>query len=122
MQCYDRIFQKVDVFDEAGEKLSRAKASHHGAGAVKSKPPAIRFLTFANFWRRYIYKWVVESPGGREVCVLRHSSFRQCQALDVIVHNQDDKGKEVSVDVRPKDQVALTRWSTSMVLLLLKSR
>src|SRR6266536_4070324 len=112
MQCHDRIFQRVTVLDEGGEKLftaeSRGMASWSWRRTVKdvSVSPLFDLRRIVGYSIKN--NWAVESPSGRKICSLRQISFRQRQALDVVVRNEDDKGNEVMVEVRPKDQSALT--------------
>jgi hypothetical protein len=112
MQCHDRVFHRVTLLDEAGEKLftaeSKGIASWSWRRTVKDASGSHLFdlRKTVGYIRRS--KWVVESPSGQEICSLRHISLRQRQALDVVFRNEDDKGNEMVVEVRPKDQGALT--------------
>ena len=112
MQCHDRVFKRVTVLEEGGEKLftaeSKGVASMSWRRTVKdaSGSPLFELRKVAGY--TFKTKWVVESPDGREICSVRQSSFKQRLALDVVVQNEDDKDNEVMVEVRPKDQNALT--------------
>jgi hypothetical protein len=112
MQCHDATFQRVTVLDEAGGKLftieSKGMASWSWRRTIRDTSDSPIFDLRKIFVYGIRNKWVVESPSGREVCSLRHISFRQRQALDAFVRNECDKGNEVKVEVRPKDQGALT--------------
>jgi hypothetical protein len=112
MQCHDRVFKRITVLNEAGEKLftagSKGMASLSWRRTVKDASGSPLFDLRKIFGYAIKNKWAVESPSDREICSLRHISFRQRQALDVVVRNEDDKGNEVMVEVRPKDQSALT--------------
>lgn len=113
MQCHDRIFQNVTLLNTAGEKKftveSKGAASWSWRRTVKDASGRPVFDLRKIFGYVVRNRWVVESPSdGREVCTLRHSSSKQRQALNVVVRNEEDKGNEVMVEVRPKDQGALT--------------
>ena len=112
MHCHDRTFQRITVLDEVGEKLftaeSKGVASWSWRRTVKDASGSPIFDLRKVLGSAIRYKWVVESPSGREICSVRHISFRHRQALDVVVKNEEDKDNEVMVEVRPKDQGALT--------------
>jgi len=112
MQCHDRVFGKVTILDEAGERLftveSKGMASWSWRRTVKDAAGNHIF----DLRKIIVYgvrnKWVVDSPSGREICSLRHISFIHRHAIDAVVLNEADKGNEVVVEVRPRDQGALT--------------
>lgn len=113
MQCHDRVFNDVDVRDESDELLftveSKGVVSFSWRRIVKDATgtPLFHFRKFFNYGVNR--RWVVENPGGHEVCSLRHVSlFRKPHAVDVVVCNEADNGKETIVEVRPKDQAGLT--------------
>lgn len=113
MQCHDRVFNDVDVRDDSDQLLftveSKGMASFSWRRIVKDATGTPLFHFRKIFKYGVNRKWVVESPSGREVCYMRHVSFRHPQAVDVVVHNQADKeGNEALVQVRPKDQGGLT--------------
>jgi len=58
--------------------------------------------------------WLVESPSGREIAKIKHTSrfAKQHSALDMTVHNEADKGNEVELHVRPQDRSAVTTLVT----------
>lgn len=112
MHCHDRIFQKVTVLNEVGETLftteSKGMASWSFRRTIKDASGSPIFDLRKILDNPIRYKWVVESPSGDEMCCVRHISFRHRHALDVVVKNEKDKDKEVVMEVRPKDQGALT--------------
>lgn len=112
MQCHDGVFQRVTVLDEAGEKLFAIESKGIASWSWRRTIKDASGNTLLHLRKIFVYgirnKWIVESPSGREICSLRHVSFRQRQALDVVLQNEYDKGNEVKVEVRPKDKGALT--------------
>jgi LURP-one-related len=112
MQCHDRVFQRVTVLDEAGEKLftaaSKGIASWSWRRTVKDASGSPLYDLRKTVGNAIRSRWVVEGLSGQEICSLRHVSFRRRQALDVVFRNDNDKGNEKMVEVRPKDQGALT--------------
>jgi hypothetical protein len=108
MQCHDGVFERVTVLNEAGETLftveSKGIASLSWRRTVKDASGTPLFdLRKVNFYGFYIRsKWVVE------LCSMKHVTFEKRQAVDVIVRNKEDNGNEVAVEVRPKDQKAIT--------------
>jgi hypothetical protein len=107
------MFHSLTVLDEAGEKLFTGDSE--ASLASWSWPRTVKHISgipIFNLRKVFGYsvknKWVVESPSGREVSTLRHVSWSQREALDMVVKNEAYKGNEVTVEVRPKDKSALT--------------
>lgn len=54
------------------------------------------------------HKWIVENPGGQQICSIRHVSMLNRLILDMVVKNESSKGDEAMVRIRPLDQGRIT--------------
>ncbi|KAI9746226.1 MAG: hypothetical protein M1818_000907 [Claussenomyces sp. TS43310] len=112
VRCHDRLFKSVTVVGEAGQELFTAESKGMGSWTwrrtvkdVSGRP----LFDLRHFGYTMKNKWAVESQSGREICTVQHVTFlnKERSALDVMVRNEADKGREVMIEVRPKDRSAL---------------
>jgi hypothetical protein len=110
MQCHDRLFKRVTIFSEIGEKLFTVDSKAMGSLTWRRTLRDISgdaLLDLRHLGWAMKNKWVVESPTGKELCSLKHTEYmgKERSALDILVGND---GKEAFVEVRPNDRSALT--------------
>lgn len=117
MQCHDRTFRDVEVFDESGQALFTVSSppvfgSYSWRRIIKDATgtPVFHLRRNAKVSRIFECKWVVEDPDGREICYMHHPFLSDSRMVDVHIKNKEEQDKETIVGVRPKDQAGLTTF------------
>lgn len=117
VRCHDRVFKSVTVVDDAGRTLFTVESK--GASSLSWRRTVLdsyghHIFDLRHFGYAMKNKWAVESPEGEEICSLKHATYlnKERSALDAIVKNVADEGKEVMLEMRPKDHSAITTMVT----------
>jgi hypothetical protein len=112
VKCHDRLFSNVTVVDDKDRELFIGS----GPGPMKSWS-----------WRRQVKGtsgqpifdlrhhgwamknlWTVESPDGHHIADLKHVSSKGRSDLDMVIANGKGKEDDVVLQIRQKDQSAIT--------------
>jgi hypothetical protein len=113
MHCHDRTFKSVTILSSDNTPLftvtGKGSSSFSWRRTIKDSTGVALFdLRHGNWGMKN--KWTVERPSGRELCSLQHVEYlgKARSALDMTVLNEADGGKEVLVQIKPKDASALS--------------
>jgi len=112
VRCHDRLFSNVTVVDEKGQELFVGG----GPGPMKSwswrrqvkDTSGVPIFDLRHHGSAMKNLWTVESPDGQRIAELKHVSSGRRSDLDMVVPTGKDKEDDVVLQVRQKDQSAIT--------------
>jgi hypothetical protein len=112
VRCHDRLFSKVTVVDEKDQELFVGG----GPGPMKSwswrrqvkDTSGVPIFDLRHHGSGMKNLWTVESPDGHRMAELKHVSSARRSDIDMVVTNGKDKEDDVVLQIRQKDQSAIT--------------
>jgi hypothetical protein len=112
VKCHDRLFSNVTVVDEKGQELFIGG----GPGPMKSwswrrqvkDTSGVPIFDLRHHGSGMKNLWTVESPDGQRLAELKHVSSGRRSDLDMVVANGKYKEDDIVLQLRQKDQSAIT--------------
>ncbi|KAF2124615.1 hypothetical protein P153DRAFT_349675 [Dothidotthia symphoricarpi CBS 119687] len=112
VKCHDRLFVNVTVVDEKDRELFVGG----GPGLMKSwswrrqvkDTSGVPIFDLRHHGSAMKNLWTVESPDGHLIANLKHISAGRRSDLDMVVANEKGKEDDVMLQIRQKDQSAIT--------------
>jgi hypothetical protein len=112
VKCHDRLFSNVTVVDDKGQELFIGG----GPGPMKSwswrrqvkDTSGLPIFDLRHHGSAMKNLWTVESPDGHQMAELKHVSSSRRSDLDMVVANGKGKEDDATLQIRQKDQSAIT--------------